>query len=179
MAEILVQNIRNPNQVAALMLTIRRMVMAEAETGHTMWILEASTREVDINGDPINPVKKWLSDQTTLSEDVNDIINELCRAINWEYYPDTEPPQVAGHWPLPDATDVSPDTDISITLTEEIPSSGIDLNSLQIKVKGFDLTDQVIIKGDIHSSTIKITPGTKYMSAINEDFHNGSEYSPD
>jgi hypothetical protein len=74
---------------------------------------------------------------------------------------------------------VSPDTDISITLTEEIPSSGIDLNSLQIKVKGFDLTDQVIIKGDIHSSTIKITPGTKYMSAINEDFHNGSEYSPD
>jgi hypothetical protein len=179
MAEVFIQNLRDPDQLVAIMVTLRRMIIPEEESGKTLWVLEASTTEIDVNGDDIRPSRKWLSDRSTFTEDVNDLINDLASKINWTYVPDTTPPAVVGVWPLEGMQDVSVDTDIYITLSEETPSSGIDLDSIQVKVKGFDLTDQVTIKGNMSSCSVYLKPGTKYQSAINEDFHNGSEYTPD
>jgi hypothetical protein len=179
MAEVLIQNLRDPDQIAVIMVTLRRMVIPEEGSGKPLWILEASTSEMDVNGDDIPPARKWLSDRSSFTEDVNDLLNELAAKINWTYYPDTTPPAVVGVWPLDGAQSVSVNTDIYISLSEEVPSSGIDLDSIQVKVKGFDLTDQVTIKGNMSSCSVLVTPGTKFQSAINEDFHNGSEYTPD
>jgi hypothetical protein len=179
MAEVFIQNMRDPGQVVGITITIKRTVVAEAQSGNPMWILEGSTTETDSYGNEIPPVKKWLSNKSTLSEDVRDIIDQLCDAINWTYIEDTTPPSIVSVWPFENATGISVGSDIYITLSEEVPSSGIDLDSIQVKVKGFDLTDQVTIKGNMTSCSVSLTPGTKYQSAINEDFHNGSEYTPD
>jgi len=170
MAEVLIQNMRNPNQAVSIMVTLKRSVIKEEGSGNLMWILEASTTETDKESNYIAPAKKWLSDKTTLTDDVNELIDQICAQIDWEYVEDTEPPAVVNHWPLSNAQDVSIDTGITINLEEEVPSSGIDLSSIHVKVKGFDLTDQVTIKGDIHACTVTLIPGTKYMSAVNEDF---------
>jgi len=179
MAEVLIQNMRNPNQVVSIMVTIKRTIVSEEGSGGLLWVLEASTNELDTDGNYIQPMKKWLTNKTTLTDDVNELIDSVCAQIPWEYVEDTTPPEVVSHWPLRDARDISPDTIITIGLEEVIPSSGIDLSSITVKVKGFDLTDQVTIKGDRNACSLEVTPGTKFMSAINEDFHNGSEYTPD
>lgn len=175
MAETFIQNLRDPSQRIGIMVTIKRMVVMQEGTGTQMWVIQASTKELDIDGNPIEPVYKWTSNQTTFEDDVNEVIDILCKKVNWVYYPDDTPPQIISHWPMVGDTGIPVDSEIAINIGEELPSSGLDLGSIKVKVKGFDLTDQVTIKGNINSCSVYVTPGTKYQSAVNEDFANGRE----
>jgi hypothetical protein len=166
MAEVLVQNMRDPNQQITVVVTIKQAIVPEASPMDPKWILEASTYELDEDGDPIDPVKMYLSNNDNLTDDINDLITELCKDVNWNYSADTDPPRVVGTWPLDGAQAVEVTTDILINLVEEPPSSGIDLSSIRVKVKGFDLTDQLDIKGDFRSCSVLVTPGTKFKSAL-------------
>lgn len=166
MAEVLVQNMRDPSQQITVVVTLKRVIIPEVNPLDIVWVLEASTNEEDEDGDPILPVKKYVSNHDTLTEDINELITELCGYVDWNYVEDTSPPSLVGHWPIAGATEVPVTTDIIINLSEEAPSAGIDLDSIRVKVKGFDLTDQLDIKGDLRACSIKITPGTKYKSAL-------------
>ena len=177
MAEVFVQNLRDPDQRIAIMVTIKRIVITQEGTGTQMWAIQASTNELDSGGNAIAPVYKWTSNRTTFTDDVNDLINTLCRQIDWNYAPDDTPPKIISHWPMRDDTGIAVDSEIVINIGEDVPSSGLDLSSIRVKIKGFDLTDQVTIKGNINMCSIYLTPGTKYQSAANEDFANGSERS--
>jgi hypothetical protein len=169
MAEVLIQNLRNLDQVVTVMVTIRRMIIPEEGSGGPVWLIEASTNELDAGGSLIPPVRKVSSDYDTLTEDVNSLITELALLIPWDYEIDTDPPTIDSHWPLSGATGISVDTQITINISEQSPSSGIDLDSIRVSVKGFDLTNQVTIKGDVRSASIQLSPGSKYKSAINSD----------
>jgi hypothetical protein len=166
MAEVLIQNLRNPSQIIAVVVTLRRMRVAESHTDKLMWLLEASVDETDANGDLILPVRRWISNSTTLTEDVNELITELSEKVDWDYVVDTDPPSVSGHWPGVDEMEVDVTTTIRVNLEEIAPSSGIDLDSIQIFVKGFDLTNQMAVTGDLRSCSVEVTPGTKFMSAV-------------
>jgi hypothetical protein len=166
MAEVLVQNMRDPNQQITIVVTLKQAIIPTVDPRDPKWILEASTYETDEDGDPIDPVKMYLSNHDTLTEDINDLITELCKGVDWTYVEDTAPPKVVGYWPLSGAEGVPVTTDILINLTEEPPSSGIDLSSIRVKVKGFDLTDQLDIKGDFRSCSVILIPGTKFKSAL-------------
>lgn len=175
MAEVFIQNLRDPDQRIGIMVTIKRIVIMQEGTGTQMWAIQASTNELDSGGNSIAPVYKWTSNQTTFTDDVNELINTLCQQIDWNYAPDTTPPRVVSHWPMRDDTGIPVTSEIVINIGEDAPSSGLDLSSIRVKIKGFDLTDQVTIKGNINTCSIYLTPGTKYQSAVNEDFANGSE----
>jgi hypothetical protein len=175
MAEVFVQNLRDSSQRVGIMVTIKRVVITQEGTGSQMWAIQASTSEVDSEGNSIPPVYKWTSNRTTFTDDVNELIDTLCKQIGWNYTTDTEPPKVVNHWPMRDDTGIPVDSEIVINIGEDLPSSGLDLSSIRVKVKGFDLTDQVTRKGNINTCSIYVTPGTKYQSAVNEDFANGSE----
>jgi hypothetical protein len=166
MAEVLIQNMRDPSQQITAVVTLRQMIIPTVDPSNPMWILEASTIEEDEDGDMIEPVRVYLSNHDTLTEDINGLITQLCKKVNWTYVEDTTPPKIVSHWPMKDATDVSVDTEIIINLEEAPPSAGIDLDSIRVKVKGFDLTNQVTIKGDFRSCSLLLTPGTKYKSAL-------------
>lgn len=167
MAEVLVQNMRNPEQAITVMVTLKRLIVKD-QGPDVKWVLEASTDELDAEGELIPSSIKYLSNQDTLTEDINELIEELCSKVDWEYLPDTTPPEVVSHWPLSGATGVSVETDILINLTEEVPSAGIDLNSIKVRVKGYDITDQITVTGDIHACSIQFTPGTKYKPATDD-----------
>ena len=175
MAEVFVQNLRDPSQQIGIMVTIKRMVVTQTGTGRQMWMIQASTLAVDANGEMVKPVYKWTSNQTTFTSDVEDLINQICSQVEWNYVPDDSPPQVLNTWPVSGDTGVPVDTQIRINISDVAPSSGLDLSSIKVKVKGFDLTDQLDIRGNISSCMILLTPVTKYQSAVNEDFANGSE----
>lgn len=166
MAEVLVQNMRDPSQQITIIVTLKQAIIPEVDPMDPMWVLEASTNELDEDGDSIDPVRKHLSNHDTLTEDINELITDLCKLVDWNDDVDTEPPKIVGIWPTPGLQGVSVETGITVNLTEEPPSSGIDLSSIRLKVKGFDLTDQLTIKGDLRDCSIKVTPGTKYKSAL-------------
>jgi hypothetical protein len=157
---------RDPSQQITIVVTLRQAIIPEVNPMDPKWVLEASTKETDEDGDPIDPVRLYLSNHDTLTEDINDLITELCGYVDWSYVEDTAPPKIVGHWPLAGDQGVEVTTDIIINLTEEPPSSGIDLSSIRLKVKGFDLTDQLSIKGDFRSCSIIVTPGSKFKSAL-------------
>ena len=175
MAEVFVQNLRDPSQQIGVMVTIKRMVVHQTGTGNQMWMIQASTLATDADGNIVKPVYKWTSNRTTFTSDVEDVINQLSAQVDWNYVPDDNPPQVLNTWPMNGDTNVSVDTQIRINISDVAPSSGLDLSSIRVKVKGFDLTDQLDIKGNIGSCVVLLTPGTKYQSAGNEDFINGLE----
>jgi hypothetical protein len=173
MAEILIHNMRNPDQIVSASITLRRAVIAgEAENpdmrqeGNMMWILEVSTITLDAEGNLIPPLRKWLSTQDTLSSDIDEMITQLSNLIPWDNPPDTEAPIVVSCWPVPSATQVSVDTSITVNIIDNIPSAGINPDSIRIKVKGFELTNQMQVNRDITSCRITVTPGTRYKSAI-------------
>lgn len=166
MAEVMVQNMRDPNQQITIVVTIRKAVIADVDPMDPQWILEASTYETDENGDPIPAVKKYLSNYNTLTEDINELITDLCKLVDWNDVIDTEAPEVIGVWPTDGLQGVSVETDIIANIRELPPSSGLDLSSIRLKVKGFDLTDQLVIKGDLRDCSISVTPGTKYKSSL-------------
>jgi len=166
MAEVLIQNMRDPSQQITVVVTLRQMVVPSEDPRDPKWVLEASTTEEDEDGDLIEPARIYLSNHDTLTEDINGLITDLCKKVNWTYVVDTEPPRIVSHWPLSGVLGIGVDTEIIINLEETPPSAGIDLDSIRLKVKGFDLTNQVAIKGDFRSCSLRITPGTKYKSAI-------------
>lgn len=166
MAEVLVQNMRDPSQQITVVVTLRQMIIPTVDPRDPKWVLEASTIETDEDGDPIEPVRMYLSNNETLTDDINSLITDLCKKIDWTYEVDTTPPTVVSHWPMRDALDIEVDTEIIINIEETPPSAGIDMDSIMVKVKGFDLTDQLAINGDFRSCSLRITPGTKYKSAI-------------
>lgn len=166
MAEVIVQNMRDPSQHITVVVTLKQAIIPEVDPMDPKWVLEASTTQTDEDGDPIEPVREYLSSHDTLTEDINSLITELCKKIDWTYVEDEDPPSIVGHWPIRDATGVPVTTDIIINLSEEPPSSGIDLSSIKVKVKGFDLTEQITLKGDFRNCSVRLTPGTKYKSAL-------------
>ena len=166
MAEVLVQNLRNPDQIVTVVITMRKMKIAESGTTQSMWLLQASVNAADANGNLILPVRRWISDSTTLTDDVNDLVSQISAQVDWDYEPDTQPPEVSSCTPAPNETHVDVTASITVNISEDAPSSGIDLDSIQIFVKGFDLTNQMNINGDLRSCSVTVTPGTKFMSAV-------------
>lgn len=166
MAEVIIQNLRYPDQIITAVVTIKREIVYDDDPSKLQWILEASTRAKDANGVRVKPSKLYKSSKETVTKDINDLITDLCKKVDWVHVIDTEPPEVVGQWPLAEEQNVAVDTEIRFTLWEEPPSSGIDLSSIRVKVKGYDLTDRLVINGDMTRCSVSVTPGTKYQSAV-------------
>jgi hypothetical protein len=175
MAETFIQNMRDPSERIGIMVTIKRMVVRQDQTGRQMWMIQASTLATDADGVQIQPVYKWTSNQTTFSDDIQDLIDQINVQVAWNNEPDTTPPEILNTWPLDGATGIPVDTEIRVNIADLAPSSGLDISSIKVKVKGFDLTEHLTINSNINTCSIYLTPGTKYQSAVNEDFANGSE----
>ena len=166
MAEVLIQNMRNPAQHITVVVTLKQVIIPDVDPSGTQWVLSASTTQTDTAGNLIPPVNKYLSSQTTVTDDVTGLLADLCKLIPWDTVVDTTPPQLVGCWPVPGAMGVDVATELIVNIAEPPPSAGIDLSSIRLYVKGFDLTDQLSITGDIQSCAVTVTPGTKYKSAI-------------
>lgn len=178
MAELLIKSSLNPDYVVSVRITLRQMVIAdiyledvltELWEGDLMWVLEASTAARDCSGDIIEPMRAYLRSFTTIDEEINGLIDRLSEIICWDNINDDVPPRILSTYPENGAVGVSPDTVITISLRDELPSNGIDPTSFQVFVKGYDLTSLVDIEGGPFEYTLTLQPGTMWESALFED----------
>jgi hypothetical protein len=166
MAEVIVQNLRYPTQIITIIVTIKREIVFTDDPSKLQWILEASTKAKDQYGQKVSPSKLYKSYRETLTKDINDLITDLCKKVDWTHIDDHTPPELASRWPYPEEQNIPVNSTIMFNLWEEPPSSGIDFSSIRVKIKGFDLTDKIQITGDMTRCSVSLTPGTKYQSAV-------------
>jgi hypothetical protein len=166
MADIFIQNLRNPDQTITATVTIRRLINQDTTLGHGVWALQITTSQLTTDGSLIPPVIREVISYDDLTSVIGDMINEMSAQVPWDYLADSEPPIIGKHFPTDNDTNVSVETSIQIWISENIPSAGLDLSSIRVKVKGFDLTNQLLVEGDLKSCVVTVTPGTKYQSAV-------------
>jgi hypothetical protein len=178
MAELLIKSSLNPSQLVSVRVSLRQVILEgiyredqpeEVWSGDPMWILEVATSAFDCDGRAIQPIWSYLRSFTTIDEEITNLVNQVAERVCWAELEDTEPPRIIDMSPAEGATNVAPDTTISITIKDEFPSAGINPDTFKVIVKGYDLTHLVSITGGPFEYVLSLTPGTEWQSAVFED----------
>lgn len=147
----------NPNKVVRFDVTFEQVVTPEAD-GDSLWVIEVNTTESAIDGTTIMPEFIHLRTLENLDEEIENVVNNICKQIDWSpTIPDTEGPFVSDYFPE-DLDNVDIDSSIFVTITEALPSAGIDLSSITATLDGFDITSELEIEGDPYEYEIKWKP---------------------
>lgn len=178
MATFYLTNAQYPDNPQLFVVDVKQIVKLRGESGTDFsasrrgehyWEIVIYTSGVDFSGDRIK--SKWL-DVIGTSESINDLINEkikeICGQIDWsttttltgpelEAAEDTKPPVVFWQYPEDGQIDVPLDSRIIIRIKDELPSKGIDISTLTMRVDGFDIVPEVY--GNKYDYTITYKPG--------------------
>ena len=156
MAELLIKNSLNPSQLISVRISLRQVIIEgiylenlpeDVWAGDPMWILEAATSAYDCDGNLIQSMWTYLRSFDTLDEEVTNLINRISEKVCWTEQEDTKPPCLISISPADGSTNVSPDATITMTVSDELPSAGINPDSFKVIVKGYDLTHLINITG--------------------------------
>lgn len=161
MADFVVRNSLNPYKAVKLNITFQQQVL-EGEEGELFWLVEINTTEPDLNGDPIKSEYIHLRSLTYLDEEIQEAVSAISAQIDWSpYIEDTREPVVYSYSPS-ETSNVSIDSYIELVLKDILPSAGIDLSSINVKLNEEDITNQCEITGDPYEYKVKWVPNRVY-----------------
>ncbi len=133
--------------------------LADLEGGRS-WILIVATRELDTGGNPIDPEYINVVTTGTVHQELQAAYGRIGNQIDWgTLATDIRPPQLESITPaLNETTDVPITSNIVIRLLEDLPAAGIDLSTLNVKLNGFDITNDFELSGNIFDLTMRYVP---------------------
>lgn len=164
MSEIIVKHTLNPRKAVKFNLNLRKYALKEVE-GESVWLLEIGTTSLDAQGNKIVPKFIHKVTDAYLEHAINKAIADMCQLIDWEDFDvDRYPPSIVKF--TPEGSNVPITSRIDFTIKEKNPSSGIDLSSMVVLLNNgtvdFDITSEVIIKGDPYEYNFYWTPQILY-----------------
>jgi hypothetical protein len=162
MADLYVKNNLNPHKSVRFCVNIQKFVDKEND-GEAKYYLEIGTTHEGIytEGDnatysgvdyvKIRPGYLDKIQNATIDEEFSKILGKLSAYIDWSpLMTDTTAPYMAHMEPL--GEDVSIYANVRFTITDDIPTTGIDLTDMQIildnGVQEFDITNECTIQGN-------------------------------
>jgi hypothetical protein len=93
-----------------------------------------------------------------LDEEVKRVSETISNQIDWTPLSDDHrAPYMESYYPT-ETTDVSIESDVVANIKESLPSAGIDVNSINITVNGFDVTSESEITGDPYEYRVEWKP---------------------
>lgn len=148
-------------------LTDVKQIVTVASEGDHWWHIVLHTSGVDSEGDQLGPfwVNAYGDDIDSLDELISDKIEEICEQIDWtqswydtgyEEGVDHTPPQISWQYPTNGQTDVPIDTSVSVRLVDLLPSKGIDLSSITMKIN--DITVSPSVNGNKYDCVVSFRP---------------------
>ena len=158
-----------PENAQAFLTDVQQIATAQSG-GELLWHIVIYTSGLDSNGDSLGPY--YLNEYSsieTLDELITDKIAEIGELIDWSrsWYAtgytegsDRVPPQIAWQYPTDGQTDVPIESVISIRLREILPSNGMDLNSVYMKVNDITVTPDV--SGNKYDCLATFKPNVHY-----------------
>ena len=158
MAEYLIRNSLNPNKVIKCAITFRQVVDKYSK-GEPIWLIEVATAELDKNGDKIPSEFIHVLSHSDLDRAIEEVTKKIAAKIDWDpIISDKRAPIATIVSPVNNNVAVSIDEDIVIDIEDLLPTSGIDLSSVEVIVNGIDVTEEVKTIGDPFSCRIIWSP---------------------
>jgi len=169
MAYFQVRNSLNPSKVIVCGATYTQVVPKGSE-GEAIWVLVIATDEPHkTTGGTIPPhyINLTSLEDSDLDLEIENAVAEISKQVDWDpLAADTEPPIV---------TSVSPDSYITpmhenvlLTIFDAHPSQGIDIDSIEMTVNGFDVTDDLRIDGDEFEYRVEWRPPGRVYVQVDE-----------
>jgi len=163
MSVILVKNSLNSSMTVRMDVNIHQLYKAAGEV-NPVWLLGVETTATTVSGFSIRPA---FADVVYSADNVDsfiaDSISKIASQVDWgELEADSDPPYVSETVPKDIDGSVPIESNVYIDIKDNIPSAGIDLTNLNVKInngtKEFDITNDCSIDGNPFSYTIKWSP---------------------
>lgn len=153
MAHFYVRNSLNYNQTVKINISFVRGYDVNDGDGDPRWFLELGTKQTTSSGTEILPqFINNVTDINKLNDLIADAVSKIASQIDWEpLVDDNDSPYVYNVIPTTIGVDVPIESNIDITLKDDMPSSGLDLNDAIITLitteSIFDITNDCTIEG--------------------------------
>lgn len=148
MADYLLRNSLNPNKVVKCTITFRQIVN-KGEEGEPVWLIEIGTVEPHKDGGSISPVFVHYHSSQNIDEAIKEATETIAAQVDWEtLLDDKRPPFVSYNSPIDEDQSVDIYSNIVIDITDLVPTAGIDIDSIEMTVNGFDVTNELTVSGD-------------------------------
>ena len=147
MAEVYVRNSLNPYKVVKVGISFIQTISKNRYDGELIWVLEVGTPELDFYGNKIPPTYINNLNLRNIDKEIENAVRFISSKVDWGFLEyDNKPPFVDSLAPVLYKVDMSASVDL--VLKETLPSSGIDKDSINIEVNGFDVSDELSIYGN-------------------------------
>ena len=147
MAEFFLRNSLNPYKVIKIGITFSNVVNKGDDTGDVVWVVEVATNEPHKEGGTIPPAYIHLITLEDFDQEVEKAVVILANQVDWTPLDvDDKAPYIYSYSPTTEYTPI--DTPFEASIREFLPFSGIDISSITCTINGFDVTDELVIKGN-------------------------------
>lgn len=162
MANFFVRNSLNPDMVVRFGITYSQLIPKGYE-GEALWLIEIKTNELDTNGNIIPPEYINAVSLDNLDSEIENAISIMAAKIDWQpLLSDTKGPYVSYCSPS-EGPLVPIETDINIIIKDNLPSSGIDIDSIRFTINDQDVTEELSITGDPYEYKLKWAPKLRLL----------------
>ncbi len=158
MANFIVRNSLNPYKVIKIGVTFSYVTPKNNE-GEPVWVIELATEEKDINGDAILPEYITVISLDNVDEEIEKAAAIISDKVDWGTpLNDGRAPLVNYTYPEGGDTSASIYQDVIIGLLDVFPSEGIDVNSINVTINGFDVTSDIVVSGNPYDYKLTWAP---------------------
>lgn len=153
MAHFYVRNSLNYDQVVKINISFIRGYDINDNDGDPRWFLELGTKQTTASGTKIAPQYiNNISDSVKLNALIADAVANIASQVSWEpLVADDTSPYVYSSAPTNINQEVPIESNVDITIRDDMPSSGLDLSEATITINTlgfeFDITTDCIIEG--------------------------------
>jgi hypothetical protein len=139
MAEFIVRNSLNPYKAVKFGITTRQVVPMENE-GESLWVVEIATDEPTVSGTVIPPVYINLRTLDDLDKEIQNATAIISDQIDWTpLIEDSTPPFVVSASPGDCVVNI--ESSVEFLIKDNLPSSGLDLDSIKMTVNGCGISN--------------------------------------
>lgn len=172
MAHIYIKNSLNYNKTVLADVNVTRFVTTTSD-GNPIYMVSVETTASGENGS-IKPIFINNVDNSSLNCPVDNAVSKLMGEIDWgPLLPDNEAPKIKSVLPSGDSVPIS--SLVYIKIEDEVPSSGIDLSTMEVILETgdceFDITNQCVVKGTPFEYDVYWRP----TSIIQENYINSED----
>lgn len=136
--------------------------------GDGVWILTLSTNENDVDGNPIPTEFVNIVSEDTVHIELEAALGRIGSKVDWgNISSDDRPPRLVElNPPLTQTEDVPISSNIKMRIQDRLPSSGLDLSTLNVRLNGFQIVTSGVVqpgydvdlKGNIFDLTVVHRP---------------------
>ena len=148
MAEYILRNSLNPDRVVKCSITFRKITNKD-KRAEPVWLVQISTTEPHKDGGDIAPVFIHLASLANLDLEINEATERIASQVDWGILKeDTRSTIISIVEPCDNLESVSIYSNVVFDVEDLLPTSGIDVNSIEVLVNGMDVTNEIEVSGD-------------------------------